>query len=101
MKRIKTTGRIKFSVACEDDKIKRMKEFIRRFNASPSSIAAVGDTMGDASILDFCSKQGIGIAFNPNLSLLDYAYHLLEKGQNIHIVQTKNLGDVKELLVPD
>ncbi len=100
MKRIKTTGRIRFRVSCEDDKITRLKEYLRRFKVSPSQVAAVGDTMGDASILYFCSKQGMGIAFNPNLSLLEYAYHLLEKGQNIHIVQSKNLADVKPLLVP-
>ena len=97
MKKLFTNGKIEMVINKEEDKSKILKSLLKDLGIKINQAAAVGDTMGDSDIINTCSKEGIGIVFNPNLSLLEYANHLIDKGQYIIISESKNLMNISDL----
>ncbi|MBN2518325.1 MAG: HAD-IB family phosphatase [Candidatus Altiarchaeota archaeon] len=66
----KATGGVRFSVMENESKADRLRELTRKEGLHLHQSAAVGDSAGDINMLD---AAGLGIAFNPNKVLVDYA----------------------------
>lgn len=66
----KATGGVRFSVMENESKSDRLREMAESEGLLLHQCAAVGDSMGD---LDMLNAAGLGIAFNPNKPLEDYA----------------------------
>jgi phosphoserine phosphatase SerB len=66
----KATGGVRFSVMENESKSDRLREMAESEGLLLHQCAAVGDSMGDVDMLD---AAGLGIAFNPNKPLEEYA----------------------------
>ncbi len=55
------TGNVNFRMLDNEDKVKIMQMFANKVGCELSEVAAIGDSMADAPMID---KAGIGIAFN-------------------------------------
>ena len=99
MKEIKTDG-IKLVIKSPETKTQLIKKHLTSLNFNFTNSCCVGDSMGDADMIKLASeKGGLGIAFNPNLSLVDYATYLEEEGNNVRVVRSKNMNDIVELFL--
>ncbi|MFH1125663.1 MAG: HAD family phosphatase, partial [Candidatus Altiarchaeota archaeon] len=83
------TGEVKFSVMENEMKATILRDLAVKEGIDMSETVAVGDSMGDQSMLD---AAGLGIAFNPNEKLIEYA----EK-HDIAIVRKQDLRRILPL----
>jgi phosphoserine phosphatase len=64
------TGEVEFSVMENDAKAEILHQLAEKEGLGMNQTVAVGDSMGDQNMLD---AAGLGIAFNPNKALIEYA----------------------------
>jgi len=84
------TGEIKFSVMENSMKAEILRELAKKEGVDLTQTIAVGDSMGDQNMLD---AAGLGIAFNPNEALINYA-----KKHDIAIVRKPDLRGIIPLM---
>lgn len=97
LKRIKIKG-IKLVIDKEEKKTSMLRQYLNKNDFEMKDAACVGDSMGDADFIKVAGEEGgVGIAFNPNLSLIEYAQYLKTQGKNVKIVQSKDLRDIINL----
>jgi len=100
MEKIKTNGEIELKISDPDKKTEYLKKTILDKGLDISQCAAVGDSMGDSDMIKICgSEGGLGIAFNPNSSLLEYVELLKNEKSNIEIIDNKDLRKIVPLIL--
>lgn len=99
LKKIKVES-IKIEIKKQESKTEALREYLNKAGLSFSNVCCVGDSMGDADFIKVAAEEGgIGIAFNPNLSLLEYARFLQSQGKNVKIVESKDMRDILDLFI--
>jgi len=82
----RATGGIRFSVMENESKADRLRELAKKEGLFLHQCAAVGDSIGDVNMLDIA---GLGIAFNPNEVLEEYA-----KASQKVVIKKKDLREI-------
>ncbi|MBM3308996.1 MAG: HAD-IB family phosphatase [Candidatus Altiarchaeales archaeon] len=85
------TGEIRFSVRENEMKAEILRDLAKKEGVDMSQTIAVGDSMGDQNMLD---AAGLGIAFNPNEALINYA-----SKHGIALVKKPDLRGIIPLIV--
>lgn len=80
------TGGIKFSVVENESKADRLRELMAQEGVKRYQTVAVGDSAGDMEML---KAAGLGIAFNPNKTLEEFA-----KANGYVIIKEKDLRNI-------
>ena len=90
---------IKIVIKNEESKTELLNKYLKSNNLTFTNACCVGDSMGDADFIKIAAENGgVGIAFNPNLSLLEYANFLKDEGKDVRIVDSKDMEDLLKLL---
>ena len=97
MKRIKIID-IEIVIEKQETKTELLEKYLNENDFDFKNVCCVGDSMGDADFIKVAAEEGgVGVAFNPNLSLLEYARYLKSEGKNIKIVESQDLRDIYTL----
>ncbi|MBU0460391.1 MAG: HAD hydrolase-like protein [Nanoarchaeota archaeon] len=97
LKKIKISE-LKIVIDKKNKKTSLLRKYLIENNLEFKFTCCVGDSMGDADFIKIAGEEGgMGIAFNPNLSLLEYAHYLKNQGKNVKIVESKDLRDILSL----
>jgi phosphoserine phosphatase len=93
-----TVSKIKIVIKNEETKTQLLKKYLAENGLTFANACCVGDSMGDADFIKVAAENGgIGIAFNPNLSLLDYANFLKSEGKDVRVVESKDTNELLKL----
>lgn len=89
---------IEIVIEKQETKTQLLLKYLKENGLEFKNVCCVGDSMGDADFIKVAAEEGgVGIAFNPNLSLLEYARYLKNEGKNIKIVESQDLRDIYAL----
>ncbi len=89
---------IKIVIKSEESKTELLNKYLKKNNLTFANACCVGDSMGDADFIQIAAENGgVGIAFNPNLSLLEYANFLKDEDKDVRIVESKDTEDLLAL----
>ncbi len=99
LKRIKVES-IKIEIKRQESKTEALREYLNKESLNFRNVCCVGDSMGDADFIKVAAEEGgMGIAFNPNLSMLEYSRFLQSQGKNVKIVGSKDMRDILDLFI--
>ena len=93
--KIKTLPKVKIVISEPEKKTEYIIKTIEKHGLNLSDCAAVGDSIGDSDMIRLTSsKGGLGIAFNPNTALIEYAHMLKKRNANVEIVKKVDMREV-------
>jgi len=102
MKEIKFSGDIILNIDDPSRKTQNLRNILKRRGLSFVDCAVVGDSMGDSDMIKLCSDSGgLGIAFNPNSALVEYARFLIEGGGNVELIEEADLKNISDRVLKE
>ena len=100
LKEIVFNGEIDFVINDPDKKTEYIEKTISKYNFEIKNCVSVGDSIADSDMIKMCALGGgLGIAFNPNNSLIEYVQLLKERKGNVEIVEKKDLRKIIPLVL--